>query len=91
MEIKNSFVQHLENNSLETKDVQNWLVSYLAELLEIDRNEVDITVAFERYGLDSAVAIGLTGDLGEWLGYDLDPNLLYDYPTIEALARHLVS
>lgn len=70
-------------------EVQDWLVSYLANLLEIDLDEVDVTVSFDRYGLDSATAIGMTGNLEEWLGSELDPTLIYDYPTIEALAKNL--
>jgi acyl carrier protein len=70
-------------------EVQDWLVSYLANLLEIDLDEVDVTVSFDRYGLDSATAIGMTGNLEEWLGYELDPTLIYDYPTIKALAENL--
>ena len=71
-------------------EVQDWLVSYLANLLEIDLDQVDVTVSFDRYGLDSATAIGMTGNLEEWLGYELDPTLIYDYPTIKALAENLV-
>lgn len=70
-------------------DIQAWTISYLGELLEVDPEEVDITIPFDRYGLDSSAAIGLTGDLGDWLGYDVDPTLLYDYPTIEGLVKHL--
>lgn len=70
-------------------DIQAWTISYLSELLEVDPEEVDITIPFDRYGLDSSAAIGLTGDLGDWLGYDVDPTLLYDYPTIEGLVKHL--
>ncbi|BDA68882.1 phosphopantetheine-binding [Calothrix sp. PCC 7716] len=72
-------------------EIQAWVASYLAELLEIDASEVDTTIAFDRYGLDSSVAVGLTGDLEEWLDIKLDPTLLYDYPTIETLSRHLAS
>lgn len=69
--------------------IQAWLVSYLAELLEIDPDSVDVKIPFNRYGLDSLAAVGLTGDLEDWLGLELEPTLLYDYPTIEALAEHL--
>lgn len=72
-------------------EIQAWVVSYLAELLEIDADEVDTTISFDRYGLDSSVAVGLTGDLEDWLGIRLDPTLLYDYPTVEALSRHLAN
>ena len=74
----------------EAAEIQAGRVSYMAELLEIDPDEVNVTIPFDRYGLDSSVAVGLTGDLEEWLGRKLDPTLLYDYPTIEALAQHLV-
>jgi acyl carrier protein len=70
-------------------EIQAWIASYLAELLEVDAEEVDISLPFDRYGLDSSVAIGLTGDLEDWLGTRLDPTLLYDYPTVAALAKHL--
>jgi acyl carrier protein len=70
-------------------EIQSWLVSYMAELLEIDPDEVEVTIPFDRYGLESSAAVGLTGDLQDWLGYNIDPTLLYDYPTIEALAQHL--
>ncbi|MEG5135848.1 MULTISPECIES: acyl carrier protein [unclassified Microcoleus] len=78
-----------ENQSFNTAKIEEWLVSYLADLLEMDKDEVDVTVPFERYGLDSASALGLIGDLEEWLGYNLDPTLLYNYPTIERLGKYL--
>ena len=70
-------------------EIQAWLVSYLAELLEIEVNEVDVTISFDRYGLDSSAAMAMTGDFGDWLGRELDPTTMYDYPTIEALMQHL--
>jgi acyl carrier protein len=69
--------------------IQTWIVSYLAEMLEIEPDEVDVTIPFDQYGLDSAVAVGMTGDMEDWLERKLDPTLLYDYPTIEALSQHL--
>jgi acyl carrier protein len=70
-------------------EIQAWMVSYLAELLAIEPDEIDVAIPFDRYGLDSSVAVGLTGDLEDWLDRKLDPTLLYDYPTIEALSQHL--
>jgi acyl carrier protein len=70
-------------------EIQAWMVSYVAQLLEVEPDEIDVTLAFDQYGLDSAAAVGMTGDMEDWLGTRLDPTLLYDYPTIEALARHL--
>jgi acyl carrier protein len=78
-----------QTNLRTASEIQAWLVSYLAEQLEIDADDIDVAIPFDRYGLDSTTAIGLTGDLEDWLGYRLDPTLLYDYPTIEALVQHL--
>lgn len=70
-------------------EIQAWIVTYLAELLEIESEDINVTISFDRYGLDSSVAVGLTGDLEDWLERKLDPTLLYDYPTIESLSQHL--
>jgi acyl carrier protein len=87
--------QTLNNPQAETpltsEDIQDWIVAYLADLLEVDPEELDVTIPFDRYGLDSSAAIGLTGDLEDWLGREIDPILLYDYPTVEALVQHLSS
>ncbi len=72
------------------KEVQTWIVNYVAELLEINPNRIDVTIPFDRYGLDSSAAVGLAGDLEDWLERELDPTLLYDYPTIKTLSQHIV-
>jgi acyl carrier protein len=66
--------------------VKQWLVAYIADLLEFEHSEVNTRLPMGRYGLDSTAAVALTGDLGNWLGCDIDPRLLYEHKTIEALA-----
>ena len=78
------------SESLTAKEIQIWLVSYVSEILDIKPDEVNLTKPLENYGLDSSLAVGLTGDLEEWLGRELDPTLLYDYPTIDSLTCSLV-
>lgn len=84
-------VQNLAVKQPTAAEIQDWIVAYLADLLEIEPDEVDVTISFDRYGLDSSAAVGMTGDLETWLGRDLDPTLLYDYPTVEAMVRHISS
>lgn len=69
-------------------EIQIWLVNYLGQLLEVNTNEIDPTVCFDRYGLDSSAAIGLVADLSEYIGYDLDPDLLSDRTTIQSVAQY---
>jgi acyl carrier protein len=82
-------VQNIGVKERSSTEIQDWIVAYLADLLEKEPEEVDVTIPFDRYGLDSSAAVGLTGDLEDWLGTELDPTLLYDYPTVEALVQHL--
>jgi acyl carrier protein len=82
-------VQNTTVKQVSAAEIQDWMVAYLADLLEIEPEEVDVTVPFDRYGLDSSAAVGLTGDLENWLDTEVDPTLLYDYPTVEALVEHL--
>lgn len=79
-----------ENKTLPSKaEIQDWIVAYLAKLLEVDTEEINVTIPFDRYGLNSAAAVGLTGDLEEWLRMEIDPTIFYDYPTVETLAQCL--
>jgi len=71
--------------------VQTWIVDYLTKLLQISRDEIDVSAPFERFGLDSASVVGMTGDLSDAFGIEVDPTLAYDYPTIEKFAQHLAS
>ena len=72
-------------------EIQSWLVTYMASLLDMAPDDVDVALPFDRYGLDSAAAAGLTGDLADWLGRKLNPSLTHDYPTIATLAQHLAN
>jgi phthiocerol/phenolphthiocerol synthesis type-I polyketide synthase C len=70
-------------------EIQAWLVSKLAAQMGVNALQLDPREPFARYGLDSVQAVGLTGELEGWLGRRLSPTLLFEYPTIESVARHL--
>lgn len=69
--------------------ISSWLVTKLAEELQFDPSEIDVSEPFTSYGISSVLAVSLSGDLEDWLGRPLSPTLVFDFPTIEALARHL--
>ena len=69
--------------------IAQWLRAYLAKLLERDGDELEETLSFERMGLDSSAAVGMVGDLGDWLGHEIDASAAYDHPSIRALSRAL--
>lgn len=75
---------------LNETELQEWLVSYMIEL-GLSPDEIDTTMAFEAHGLDSSGIVGMIGDLSEWLGCKLQPSIVYDHPTIEALTNYLLN
>jgi acyl carrier protein len=52
-------------------------------------SQIDPAVKFARLGIDSTTSIIFTIDLADWLGVELPPDIMFDYPTIADLARHL--
>lgn len=71
------------------QEIQAWLVSNISALVEIEPQDIDIRKPLEYYGMDSMQAMHLSGDLADWLGQQLSPTVVWDYPTIELLASHL--
>ncbi|PSB25006.1 acyl carrier protein [Stenomitos frigidus] len=81
--------QNKVSESVSSTEIERWLTTYLSELLDISQDEVDMQATFDSHGLDSAAAIGLTGELADWLAIDLEPTLLYEHPSIQKLANFL--
>jgi acyl carrier protein len=73
------------------EDLRVWLVIKVAEALGIDPDDVDVEETFAGCGIGSIEAVSLAGDLENLLGRQLQATLLWDYPTVEALARHLAA
>ncbi|MBZ5859380.1 type I polyketide synthase [Flavihumibacter profundi] len=74
---------------MNTREIQDWLITHVAELLHIAPDTIDIHDPFANYGLSSRDAVTLSGDLEELLGRRLSPTLAYEYPSIEMLSRYL--
>ena len=70
-------------------EIRAWCVGFLAKELKQPPAQVDPATRFKRLGIDSTTSVIFSIDLGEWLGLELSPSLMFDYPTINDLARHL--
>ena len=57
--------------------------------LECAPSQIADEEPFARFGLDSAIAVTLTGELGAWLQLDLDPTIFWEFSHPLALAEHL--
>jgi myxalamid-type polyketide synthase MxaD len=79
----------MSENSANAEVIQAWLVSKLSKRLGIAPDEMDVREPLASYGLGSTEAVSVAGELAEWLKRKLSPALVYEYPTIESLARYL--
>jgi amino acid adenylation domain-containing protein len=70
-------------------EIRTWLSARLANHLKVPVERLDSSQPFARYGLDSVTLVSLAGELETWLGRTVAPTMLYDEPTIDALARRL--
>ena len=71
------------------QEIEDWLVSHLADKLDLTEDEIDPDTPFEQFGIESVVAVDIATSLEELLGRELDPDILYHQPTIGRLAEHL--
>ena len=71
--------------------IRDWCVKYLARTLALPDDTIGPEMTFARLGLDSANSVFLIVELEDWLGLELTPDLLFEYPTIGELARHLAT
>lgn len=87
---KNESAARLAQDQLRWReDIQQWLVTRIAESLQLDPMELDPREPFASFGMSSVAAVSLSADLEDWLEIRLEPTLTWDYPTIDSLALHL--
>ncbi len=70
-------------------EIRAWLAGRLARHLAVEPREIDVERPFADFGLDSRAILALSGELADRLATELPPTLLWDHPTIAAVARHL--
>jgi len=69
--------------------VANRVSACLSDALKIPAEAINPAVAFSDYGMDSVVAVGFVKQIGEGLGISLNAALIFDYTSVNRLAKHL--
>ena len=69
------------------EQIEAWLIAHLAARRGTAPQTIDARERFSHYGLDSLGATRLLAELAQVLGRSLSPTLLWEHPTIAALAR----
>lgn len=71
--------------------VQDWLVDRVADYTERAPHQVDPTIPLAELGMDSVSAVALCGEIEDRWMLDIDPTLVFEYPTIAAIATYLTA
>ncbi|WMN03103.1 acyl carrier protein [Rhodococcus erythropolis] len=71
------------------QEIRSWLVETMAGMSAVPRAEIDTTVPFAELSLTSLQGVRMSADLGEWLGMRIPNGVVFDYPTIDLMARYL--
>jgi acyl transferase domain-containing protein/acyl-CoA synthetase (AMP-forming)/AMP-acid ligase II/acyl carrier protein len=82
-------VEQKQTETVNTQAIATWLIAKVSEQLQISPQAINISEPLAQYGLGSLAAVRISGELQEWLGRELPTTLLYDYPSIAALAKYL--
>jgi acyl carrier protein len=70
-------------------EIRDWCLAYLGRTVADPSIAVGAEIPFPQMGLDSATSAYFIVELEEWVGIELEPELVFDYPTVAELARHI--
>ena len=72
--------------------VEDFVRSHVARILRLDASQVENDHRLMDIGVDSLMAVELRNRLNKGLGLEgnLPATLIFDYPTVQAIARYLV-
>lgn len=70
---------------------QDWLIERVADYTERAPHQVDPAIPLAELGMDSVSAVALCGEIEDRWMLDIDPTLVFEYPTIAAIATYLTA
>jgi acyl carrier protein len=72
------------------EDVRSWLLARVSHYVDQPVEAIDPESSLAHYGLDSIYAFALCGDIEDTLGVPIEPTLIWDVDTLNALHEHLM-
>ncbi|OKP52620.1 polyketide synthase [Serratia marcescens] len=71
------------------KSITASVVNGLAKTVNLPSERIDEQTALSDFGIDSILSVNFINHINQSLGITLNPAVLYDYATIEALSAHI--
>jgi phthiocerol/phenolphthiocerol synthesis type-I polyketide synthase D len=75
----------------EERRITEWLVVRVARAAECDPAEIDPGALFDELGMSSREALLLAADFEDFLGRTVPPTLVWECPSIRAVAAHFAA
>ena len=72
-------------------EIRDWCIAYIKRTVADSSITVAADATFAQMGLDSATSAYFVVELEEWLGTELDPEIVFDHPTIADLAGYIAT
>jgi acyl carrier protein len=72
-----------------TDTLADWLAERVAYYLDAPTDLIDRSQPFARYGFDSVYALTLCSDIEDRLGLLIEPTIMWDHDSVDALAAYL--
>jgi len=73
------------------QELAEWLTMKVAGYLNVATDMIDIDTPLADCGIDSVLGMTLCADLECEKGFAFETTIVWDYPTIDALAAHLAA
>lgn len=68
---------------------EQYLREVLAELMDVDAQQLSLTATVFDQGMDSLVGLRLARKVQDFVGAEIELEWIYDYPTLQQLAGFL--
>ena len=75
----------------EYQELADWLTMKVAGYVNVPLDTIRIDTPLADCGIDSVLGMELCADLQCEKGFDVETTIVWDHPTIDALAAHLVA
>lgn len=72
------------------EDIRSWLIARVSHYVDQPVEALDPDASLAHYGLDSIYAFALCGEIEDTLGVPIEPTLVWDVDTLNALHEHLM-
>ncbi len=81
----------MTTDASEYQELTDWLTMKVAAYLRVAPDTIDVDTPLADCGIDSVLGMELCADLQCEKGFDVETTIVWDYPTINAIATYLAA